>query len=158
MSKIEPIENDVEASVPTANSSAGVTANSSPSAVGSSMMMIGAIPLVLFVVAVVLAFVGVPAIVGLVLLVLAAVGFFFSWKKATGALSANLNALRDEAFAVANEDLPKMGQALSSGTPLSGTTTTRKSVEFQDAEFGAVASGLSAVLSLIHISEPTRPY
>ena len=114
---------------------------SAPGSVGTSMMMIGVIPLVLMLVAVVVS----NLIVGIVLFIVAAIGFFFMWKKAQSALSGSLIALRDEAFAVANEDLPSLGQAISSGTAISDLGTNRQPVEFEDSEFASVASGLRAV-------------
>ena len=56
---------------------------SAPGSVGTSMMMIGVIPLVLMLVAVVVS----NLIVGIVLFIVAAIGFFFMWKKAQSALS-----------------------------------------------------------------------
>ena len=114
---------------------------SSPASVGKSMMMIGAIPLVLMLIAVVIG----NIVIGLVLFAVAAIGFFFMWKKSQTALSSSLVALRDEAFAVANEDLPRLGQAISNGTPISDIQSQRQPVEFADPEFASVASGLNAV-------------
>ena len=112
-----------------------------PEAVGNSMMLIGAIPLALMLVGVLIG----NRIIGIVLFILAVAGFFIMWKKATGALNSSLNALRDEAFAVANEDLPRLGAALSSGEPIANLQNNRPRVTFEDAEFASVASGLSAV-------------
>ena len=112
-----------------------------PEAVGNSMILIGAIPLALMLVGVLIG----NRIIGIVLFILAVAGFFIMWKKATGALNSSLNALRDEAFAVANEDLPRLGAALSSGEPIANLQNNRPRVTFEDAEFASVASGLSAV-------------
>ncbi len=141
----EPSENDVQVDTPEAALSPGASSNSQPQAIGSSMLMIGAVPLVLFVVAVVLAFVGAPAVIGAVLLLIGAVGFFVMWKKAQGALSSNLHALRDEALAVANHDLPQLGNALSTGESVAGLSNQRTSVKFPDPEFNEVATSLTAV-------------
>ena len=120
---------------------AATTGQGAPEAVGNSMMLIGVIPLVLMLVSVLVG----SRIVGIVLFILAVAGFFVMWKKSTGALSSSLSALRDEAFAVANEDLPRLGAALSSGEPLANLQNDRLRVTFDDAEFAGVASGLSAV-------------
>ena len=141
MFKKEPSENEASPELTELAAPAGPVQKSDPAPVGNTMLLIGAIPLVLFLVAAVIG----DRIIGLVLFVLAAIGFFIMWKKATGALSSSLGALRDEAFAVANDDLPRLGQALSSGAPISELSNTRQPVTFEDPDFASVASGLTAV-------------
>ena len=144
MSNNEPNENTEQLN--SSDASTDLAQSSAPAAVGSKMALIGAVPLILFLIFVVLAAVGVGSvIVGAILFVLGAIGYFFMWKGAQGALSSSLNALRDEAFAVANEDLPGLGKAISTGAPVTGLSNNRKAATFQDAEFQAVAGSLTAV-------------
>lgn len=140
----EPSEGQAPEGLQESTPSAG-SAQAQPAPVGNKIMMAGAIPTVALLLSVVLSFAGVTPIVGVVLLLIGAGGFFFMWKQASSALNSSLDALRDEAYAVANEDLPRLGHAISTGAPISEITNNRKAANFSDPAFASVAGGLNAV-------------
>ena len=142
----EPSEEKATDGLEEPATSAGSAKQAQPAAVGNKMMMIGAIPFIAFLLFVILAAVGIGnAVIGFVLLLIGGIGSFFLWKQASSALNSSLDALRDEAYAVANEDLPRLGHAISTGAPISEITNTRTAATFPDPAFASVAGGLNAV-------------